>query len=209
MEKVFAKNKNKTKQNKTKNKKSDKSENPQSNEETLELTLLQDKVSSGSHQAWWTTQLLVQYPDFSYSPPSGWQFCKYSAIQGSKEKCQTVKTADTTKDVSHFQGRQCPSFQGRELSYKIDSAHGTYDCQLDNNFSEFSAYLLSWTSNSAMKALVIALLYFEYTIAPFPGIFCSLEQTICYVESASVTPYPVKVITLSISKNLPWALYNP
>lgn len=48
-----------------------------------------------------------------------------------------------------------------------------------------------------MKALVISLLYFEYTIAPFPGIFCSLDQTICYVESDSVTPYPVKVITLT------------
>lgn len=47
-----------------------------------------------------------------------------------------------------------------------------------------------------MKALVIYLLYFEYTIAPFPGMFCSLDQIICYVESASVTPCPVKVITL-------------
>lgn len=41
------------------------------------------------------------------------------------------------------------------------------------------------------------LLYFEYTIAPFPGMFCSLDQIICYVESASVTPCPVKVITLT------------
>lgn len=41
------------------------------------------------------------------------------------------------------------------------------------------------------------LLYFEYTIAPFPGMFCSLDQIICYVESANVTPCPVKVITLT------------
>lgn len=47
-----------------------------------------------------------------------------------------------------------------------------------------------------MKSLVISLLYFEYSITPFPGIFYSLDQTICYIESASVTPYPVKVITL-------------
>lgn len=48
-----------------------------------------------------------------------------------------------------------------------------------------------------MKSLVISLLYFEYSIAPFPGMFYSLDQTICYTESASVTPYPVKVITLT------------
>lgn len=43
---------------------------------------------------------------------------------------------------------------------------------------------------------MVYLLYFEYTIAPFPGMFCSLDQIICYVKSANVTPCPVKVITL-------------
>jgi len=47
-----------------------------------------------------------------------------------------------------------------------------------------------------VKALEISLLFYEYTIAPYPGIFCFLDQTTCYVESASVTPHPVKVITL-------------
>lgn len=43
---------------------------------------------------------------------------------------------------------------------------------------------------------MISLLFFKYTIAPFPGIFFFLDQTTCYVESASVTAHPVKVITL-------------
>jgi len=122
----------------------DKSEIPQSNQETSELTLQQDKASLGSHQAspdglrrhqrsTETSATLPRQAD-GYS-----LLCKYSAVQGSKEVCQTVKTAGTTKDVSHFQGRQCD----RELSYKTDSAHGIHDCQLDNNFSEFSAYFLS------------------------------------------------------------------
>lgn len=134
----------KEKEKKKEKTKKEKSENPQGNEDTLELTLLQDKVSLGSHQA--SSDGLCRYQCSAQTsatlPHQGdgcSLLCKYSAIQGSKENCQTVKTAGTTKDVSYFQGRQCD----RELSYKIDSAYGAHNCQLDNDFSQFSAYLLS------------------------------------------------------------------
>lgn len=181
---------------KEKKKEKEKSENPPGNEETLRRTLLQNKVSLGSHQSspdgLCRYQHSTQTSAFLSHQDGG---CSLLALQTlshlRKQGEASVKTAGTTNE--NFQRRQCD----RKLSYKTDSAHGTHSCQLDNNFCEFSAYLLSWMSNNAMKALVIPLLYFEYMIAPFPGIFCSLDQTICYVESASVTPYPVKAIALT------------
>lgn len=140
MEKIFAKKKKRGE----KKRKKENPENPQGNEETLELTFLQDKASLGSHQA--SPAGLRRYQrstqtsaTLSHQADSCSLLCKYSAIQGSKEKCQTVKTASTTKDVSRFQGRQCDN----ELSYKTDSAHGAHNCQLDSNFTEFTDCLLS------------------------------------------------------------------
>lgn len=143
--------------------------------------MLPDKVSLGSHHAtpdglcrhWRSTQASAILSRLG----SGCSLlCKYWAIQCSK-KCQTVKTAGTTKDA--FKESSVT-----ELFYKTDSAH---HCQLDN-FSQFSACLLSWASNNTMKALVISLLFFEYTIAPFPGMFFFLDQTTCMLKVPVLHP---------------------